>query len=131
VWARCYSNYWRQTSSNQASSDRIAPAAHEPSTDRRSELAHERITIPLLSDVARNAIETILARRVELARLQAQIAEVIDPAALGSLTEFYRQSGGDLRRVLAAAHEAAEHAAGDQAAHIGLSHARFGIAQWQ
>ncbi len=91
----------------------------------------ERITIPLLSDLARNAIEAILARRIELARLQVQVAHIIDSTALDSLTEFYTHTGGDLRRVLAAAHEAAEHAASDHAAQIGLSHARFGIAQWQ
>ncbi len=91
----------------------------------------ERITIPLLSDPARNAIEAILARRLELARLRVHVADIIDPAALDSLTEFYTHSGGDLRRVLAAAHEAAEHAAADQAEQISLSHARFGIAQWQ
>jgi hypothetical protein len=91
----------------------------------------ERITIPLLSDLARNAIETILARRTELALTDVKIADIIDAAALDALTEFYTSSGGDLRRVLAAAHEAAEHAAADQAEQISLSHARFGIAQWQ
>jgi hypothetical protein len=91
----------------------------------------ERITIPLLSDLARSAIESILARRIELAQLHAPLADVLDPTALDSLTEFYTHSGGDLRRVLAAAHEAAEHAAADQAEQISLSHARFGIAQWQ
>jgi Cdc6-like AAA superfamily ATPase len=91
----------------------------------------ERITIPLLSDLARNAIERILARRAELALTNVQIADIIDPVALDALTEFYTNSGGDLRRVLAAAHEATEHAAADQAEQIGLSHDRFGIAQWQ
>ncbi len=91
----------------------------------------ELITIPLLSGRARNAIDTILARRTELAQPHAQLANIIDTPALDALTEFYTQSGGDLRRVLAAAHEAAEHAAADQAAQIGGSHARFGIAQWQ
>lgn len=91
----------------------------------------ELITIPLLSAPARNAIETILARRIELAQPRTQLANVIDATALDVLTEFYTQSGGDLRRVLAAAHEAAEHAAADQAEQISLSHARFGIAQWQ
>lgn len=90
----------------------------------------ELITIPLLGDRARNAIETILARRVELVQPDAQLTSIIDTAAVGALTDFYTLSGGDLRRVLAAAHEAAEHAAADQAAQIGESHARFGIAQW-
>jgi len=91
----------------------------------------ELITIPLLSDRARNAIETILARRTKLAQPNAQLASIIDTTALDALTEFYTQSDGDLRRVLAAAHEAAEHAAADQAPQISESHARFGIAQWQ
>ncbi|HEV3320744.1 MAG TPA: hypothetical protein VG147_00965 [Solirubrobacteraceae bacterium] len=78
-----------------------------------------------------NAIETILTRRTELALTGVRIAEIIDAAALDALTAFYTNSGGDLRRVLAAAHEAAEHAAADQAEQISLSHARFGIAQWQ
>jgi hypothetical protein len=91
----------------------------------------ELITIPLLSDRARPAIETILARRTELAQPDAQLASIIDATALDALTEFYTQSDGDLRRVLAAAHEAAEHAAADQAAQISEAHARFGIAQWQ
>ena len=91
----------------------------------------ELITIPLLSAPARNAIETILARRIDPVLPRAQLASIIDADALDALTEFYTQSSGDLRRVLAAAHEAAEHAAGDQAELIGLSHARFGIAQWQ
>jgi hypothetical protein len=91
----------------------------------------ELITIPLLSDRARTAIETILARRMKLAQPHTQLANIIDPIALDALTDFYTQSGGDLRRVLAAAHEAAEHAAADQATQISGSHARFGIAQWQ
>jgi hypothetical protein len=91
----------------------------------------EQITIPLLREPARNAIQAILARRIELAQPQAQVADIVDSAALDSLTEFYTHSGGDLRRVLAAAHEAAEHAAADHAGQIGLAHARFGIAQWQ
>ena len=50
---------------------------------------------------------------------------------LDALTGFYTHTGGDLRRVLAAAHEAAEHAAVDLAERTGASHARFGIAQGQ
>jgi hypothetical protein len=91
----------------------------------------ERITIPLLSDLARDAVEAILARRTELAGSRVRITDIIDATALDALTAFYTHSGGDLRRVLAAAHEAAEHAATDQAEQIGLAHARFGIAQWQ
>lgn len=91
----------------------------------------ELIRIPLLDDRARTAIETILGRRTELAQPHAQLAGIIDATALDALTEFYTQSDGDLRRVLAAAHEAAEHAAADHAAQISEAHARFGIAQWQ
>lgn len=91
----------------------------------------ERLTIPLLSDRARYALEAILTRRTELAGLRVQITDIIGGAALDELAEFYRHTGGDLRRVLAAAHEAAEHAAADQAQQIAHAHARFGIAQWQ
>lgn len=91
----------------------------------------ERLTIPLLSDRARHALDAILTRRTELAELRVQITDIIEGIALGELAEFYRHSNGDLRRVLAAAHEAAEHAAADRAERIALPHVRFGIAQWQ
>lgn len=91
----------------------------------------ERLTIPLLSDRARHALEAILTRRTELAGLRIHITDIVEGAALDELAEFYRHTGGDLRRVLAAAHEAAEHAAADQAQRIAHAHARFGIAQWQ
>ena len=91
----------------------------------------ERLTIPLLSDQARHALQLILARRVELADASVRITDIIEDAALDELAEFYRHSNGDLRRVLAAAHEAAEHAAADRAERIALPHVRFGIAQWQ
>ncbi|MGH2902416.1 MAG: hypothetical protein ACRDK7_02305, partial [Solirubrobacteraceae bacterium] len=71
----------------------------------------EQLTIPLLDDLARPAVDAILKRRTELAELVVQIIDIFEPAALDELAEFYRQSDGDLRRVLAAAHEAAEHAA--------------------
>jgi Cdc6-like AAA superfamily ATPase len=74
---------------------------------------------------------TVRPPSIDAASARLRLVEVLDPDALDSLTDFYTLSGGDLRRVLAAAHEAAEHAAADQAAQIGVSHARFGIAQWQ
>jgi energy-coupling factor transporter ATP-binding protein EcfA2 len=91
----------------------------------------ERLTIPLLSELARRSIEAILSRRTELAELRVQITDIIESSALDELAAFYRQTGGDLRRVLAAAHEATEHAAADGAGLIALPHVRFGIAQWQ
>ncbi len=91
----------------------------------------EMITIPLLKDHARAAVAAILLKRLEQVASDTPLAAILDGTALDALAEFYRHSGGDLRRVLAAAHEAAEHAAADQAEQIGASHARFGIAQWQ
>jgi energy-coupling factor transporter ATP-binding protein EcfA2 len=91
----------------------------------------EQLTIPLLDMSARLAVEAILTRRIELAEIVAAITEAFDDAALDELAEFYRHSEGDLRRVLAAAHEAAEHASADREERIGLPHVRFGIAQWQ
>jgi energy-coupling factor transporter ATP-binding protein EcfA2 len=91
----------------------------------------ERLTIPLLSNRTKHAIEAILTRRAELAELRVQITDIIEDMALDELAQFYRHSGGDLRRVLAAAHEATEHAAADQAPQVALPHVRFGIAQWQ
>lgn len=91
----------------------------------------ELITIPLLENQAREAVTAILAKRLEQVAPDVPLTAILDVAALDAFAEFYKQSDGDLRRVLAAAHEAAEHAAGDQAKQIGVSHARFGIAQWQ
>jgi hypothetical protein len=91
----------------------------------------EQIKLPLLTELAGDALQAILARRIELAQMDRSVADLIDETALALLTEFYAHSDGDLRRVLAAAHEATEHAAGDQAERIGASHARFGIAQWE
>ncbi len=92
--------------------------------------ALERLTIPVLADLARSVVDAILARRLMLAGLNGQITDVVESSALDELAEFYRQSSGDLRRVLAAAHEAAEHAAAEGAGLIALPHVRFGIAQW-
>jgi energy-coupling factor transporter ATP-binding protein EcfA2 len=91
----------------------------------------EQLTIPMLDGRARLAVEAILTRRIELAEIMATISEIFDASALGELAEFYRHSDGDLRRVLAAAHESAEHAAADRQEQIGLPHVRFGIAQWE
>jgi hypothetical protein len=91
----------------------------------------ERLTIPLLDRYARQVVNSILARRIELANLNQSITALFDGPALDGLASFYRQSSGDLRRLLAAAHEAAEHATTDQADTIGLAHIRFGIAQWE
>ncbi|HEX5853457.1 MAG TPA: hypothetical protein VFY36_10235 [Solirubrobacteraceae bacterium] len=92
--------------------------------------ALERLTIPVLAELARPVVDAILARRLMLADLNGQITGIVESAALDELAEFYRQSSGDLRRVLAAAHEAAEHAAAEGAELISLPHVRFGIAQW-
>jgi hypothetical protein len=91
----------------------------------------ERLTIPMLDEHAHHVVDAILTRRIELAELTAPITTIFDNATLDELAEFYRQSNGDLRRVLAAAHEAAEHAAADGAHLIMPPHIRFGIAQWQ
>lgn len=91
----------------------------------------EQLTIPLLDDVARRTVDAILARRIEAAGLNVPVSEIFQGTALDALAGFYRESVGDIRKVLAAAHEAAEHAAADAAEIIGEPHARFGIAQWQ
>lgn len=91
----------------------------------------EQLAIPMLGDVARRTVEAILGRRIESAGLGVPISEIFESAALDALAGFYRHSGGDIRKVLAAAHEAAEHAAADAAEIIGEPHARFGVAQWQ
>ncbi len=91
----------------------------------------ERLIVPTLDSRARRVVGAILARRIDLAGLGKQITAVIDDEGIEELSGFYRQSRGDLRRVLAAAHEAAEHAASETAQRIGPAHIRFGIAQWQ
>jgi hypothetical protein len=90
----------------------------------------ERLEIPLLDERARNVVERILTRRLQLAGIEAPLTAIFDAAALDALAEFYRQTRGDLRKLLAAAHEAADHSASDGAQQIGAPHARFGIAQW-
>lgn len=91
----------------------------------------ELITIPLLADQARAAVAAILTKRLERTVADAALATILDGAALDAFAEFYRQYDGNLRYVLAAAHEAAEHAAADQADQIGASHAIVGITQWR
>ena len=90
----------------------------------------ERLTIPLLGQHARRVIDSILGRRLELSGLN-HVTDLFDAAALDELADFYQLSAGDIRRLLAAAHEAAEHAAADQGDRINLAHIRFGITQWQ
>lgn len=90
----------------------------------------ERLTIPLLDQHAPRVIESILGRRLERADLN-KITDLFENAALVELADFYQQSRGDIRRLLAAAHEAAEHASSEPVDLIGLPHIRFGIAQWQ
>ena len=91
----------------------------------------QRLVIPLLDESSGSAIEMILARRVELAGLELRLGELLERAALEQLADFYRQSSGDLRRVLVATHEACEQAAADGVDVIGAPHIRYGIAQWQ
>ncbi len=67
----------------------------------------EQLTIPLLDDLARPSVDVILTRRTETAGLGVEITDIFEGAALDELAKFYRNSNGDLRRVLAAAHEAA------------------------
>lgn len=91
----------------------------------------ERLEIPLLDEHARHVVDSILERRLALGDFELELTAVFDVAALDELARFYAQSSGDLRRVLAAAHEAAEQAGSDQAELIALPHVKFGIAQWQ
>lgn len=91
----------------------------------------ERLIIPLLDDHARRVVDSILVRRLALVDLDGSLTAIFDPPALDELADFYQASGGDLRRVLAAVHEAAEHANSDGAEVIALPHVRFGVTQWQ
>jgi hypothetical protein len=91
----------------------------------------QRLTIPLLENRARAVVDSILARRLEPATLDDALASVFDQAGLDELADFYQSSGGDLRRVLAAVHEAAERASSDEAELIALPHVRVGVALWQ
>lgn len=90
----------------------------------------ERLEIPQLDERAQALVASILNRRLALGGLSDRVSAIFDIAAMQALAEFYRDTPGDLRRLLAAAHEAADHAASDGAEQIALAHVRFGIAQW-
>jgi hypothetical protein len=91
----------------------------------------EVIRIPHLGFDARGALARILSRRLEVARIECRLGDVLGDDALNGLVQFYDDVDGDIRKALAAAHEAAEDAASMGSEQIRAAHVRVGAANWR
>lgn len=90
----------------------------------------ERVAIPLLDAQASSVVTTILTRRLSHAGIAQSAGEIFAGDAIEALAGVYRQSSGNLRHLLAVAHDATDRAAMDRATLVELAHVRFGLAQW-
>jgi hypothetical protein len=91
----------------------------------------EVIELPHLGDEAKSGLARILERQLELSEVDCELADILGEDALDGLVQFYDDMGGDLRKTLAAAHNAAEEAAAMSAERIRATHVRIGAAHWR
>jgi hypothetical protein len=98
---------------------------------RRLAASMEIINIPRLGDEARDALGRILSRRLQVAESDCLLADIMGDDAIDGLVQFYDETGGDVRKTLAAAHNAAEDAAAMSAELVRASHVRVGAANWR
>jgi hypothetical protein len=71
----------------------------------------EVVGIPHLGGTARASLARILERRLEVAGIDEALAAIVGDDALDGLVQFYDDVRGDIRKTLAALHDAAEEAA--------------------
>ena len=91
----------------------------------------EIIRLPQFGSAAREAIVRILQRRVDLAGLECPLVDILADDGLDGLVQFYDDTGGDVRRTLAAAQDAADGAAGMGSERVKAGHVRVGAANWR
>jgi hypothetical protein len=87
------------------------------------------VTLPLLGERAPEALRSIFSRCLELAGLDVSLHDVVSQSALTGLVQFYDDTGGDLRKTLAAASYAADDAASMNAIMVTDAHVRVGASQ--
>lgn len=105
--------------------------AADYSSYRELSASMEVIEIPRMGSEARDALARILSRRLEVSEIRAELKEVFGDDALDGLVQFYDETGGDIRKTLAAAQAAAEEAAAMGAELVRASHVRIGAANWR
>jgi hypothetical protein len=98
---------------------------------QRLAAAMETLEIPRIGGTARAALASILGRRLQVAGGNWHPTDVLADDALDGLVQFYDEKSGDFRKVLAAAHDATEHAAGMGAELVRAAHVRVGTANWR
>ena len=91
----------------------------------------ERLTIPVITQRTRYVVEAVLNRRLAHADTTLRVRDVFHEDALDMVADFYADTGGDLRRVLAATYDATDHASTDRAELVDAPHVRVGVAKWQ
>jgi hypothetical protein len=89
------------------------------------------VKIPHIGARARDAFARIFERRLEVAEIDCSLEDVIASEALDTLVQFYDDLGGDVRKTLAAADDAAGDAAGMGAERIHPPHVRVGASNWR
>lgn len=89
------------------------------------------VRIPHIGAQARDALARILERRLEVAGIDCPVADVVADEALDTLVQFYDDLGGDLRKTLAAADDAANDAASMRSERILPAHVRVGASNWR
>jgi hypothetical protein len=90
------------------------------------------ISVPLF-DVATAAsvIRNVLDQRLDQFELQPRSSDVLSGESVSLLAEFYVETSGSLRHVLAAAQTASEHALDQGVSEIGAGHVRAAMADWR
>ena len=104
--------------------------AGSPAFDRLAPSLH-RLAIPVLAEKARSVVEAILTRRLDHAGIDMPASDLITAPGLDLLADFYRETEGDLRRVLAATQDALDRADSDEGQFVDEPHLRFGLGQWR
>jgi hypothetical protein len=89
----------------------------------------ERVVIPLLDGRSVAVVSAILTQRIRHVGISGSAERIFSSEAIDALAAAYRHTGGNLRQVLSAAHEATQRAAIDRAGLVEIAHVQFGLAQ--
>jgi hypothetical protein len=89
------------------------------------------VALPVLGERTGDGLRAILARRLEFFDIDAAVDDVVDPAAIPVLADFYAETNGSIRHVLAALDVAAATAVDNGDARLSVGHVRLGIEDWR
>ncbi len=90
-----------------------------------------RVTIPRLDGRVEQALARILEQRMRTHGVAVPVTDVFHKGALVALADYYRATGGNLRKVIWIAHVALQHGCADRAEVVTRKYIDAGIAEAQ